>query len=240
MAVSRCLLLCTESRGCVLYDCLLWLSETTDETFKVTQLVPQVRTQVRTQQCIAEDYVDVPVPRTQEQIDEVVKVMSPERVSERVAEQIVDVPVAKIMEETTEVIQSVLQEQIQEGFVEESIHVPVSLVMEESSEGAKLASQMQSSVDMPAQNTVQIPQVRFIDDTVDVSAHGHTEESGEVTHQQCGLNAATQGLCVSLRPTGTWTVQSRWECVAREMVEGFQHERGASTSASGSERQRHD
>ena len=75
----------------------------------MTQLVPQVRTQVRTQQCIAEDYVDVPVPRTQEQIDEVVKVMSPERVSERVAEQIVDVPVAKIMEETTEVIQSVLQ-----------------------------------------------------------------------------------------------------------------------------------
>ena len=228
MAVSRCLLLCT-SRGCVLYDCLLWLSETTDETFKVTQLVPQVRTQVRTQQCIAEDYVEVPVPRTQEQIDEVVKVMSPERVSERVAEQIVDVPVAKITEETTEVIQSVLQEQIQEGFVEERIHVPVSLVMEESSEGAKLASQMQSSVDMPAQNTVQIPQVRFID-----------EESGEVTHQQCGLNAATQGLCVSSRPTGTWTVLSQWECVAREMVEGFQHERGASTSESGSERQRHD
>ena len=83
--------------------------------------MPQVRTQVRTQQCITKDYVDVPVPRTQEQIDEVVKVMSLERVSEHVAEQIVDVPVAKIMEETTEVIQSVLQEQIQEGFVEESI-----------------------------------------------------------------------------------------------------------------------
>ena len=71
-------------------------------------------------------------------------------------------------------------------------------------------------------------------------AHGHMEESGEVTHQQCGLNAATQGLCVSSRPTDTWTAQSRWECVAREIVEGFQHERGASTSASGSERQRHD
>ena len=110
MAVSRFFLLCTGSRGCVLYDCLLWLSETTDETFNVTQLVPQVRTQVRTQQCIAEDYVDVPVPSTQEQIDEVVKVMSLERVSEHVAEQIVDVLVVKIMEEYTEVIQSVLQE----------------------------------------------------------------------------------------------------------------------------------
>ena len=46
--------------------------------------------------------VGMPVPRTQEQINEMIKMISPERVSTRNVEH---VPVPKIMEETTEVIQ---------------------------------------------------------------------------------------------------------------------------------------
>ena len=47
----------------------------------------------------------MPVPRTQEQINEMIKMISPERVSTRNVEQVEGVPVPKIMEETTEVIQ---------------------------------------------------------------------------------------------------------------------------------------
>ena len=46
--------------------------------------------------------VGMPVPRTQEQINEMI---SPERVSTRNVEQVEGVPVPKIVEETTEVIQ---------------------------------------------------------------------------------------------------------------------------------------
>jgi len=49
--------------------------------------------------------VGMPVPRTQEQINEMIKMISPERVSTRNVEQAEGVPVPKIMEETTEVIQ---------------------------------------------------------------------------------------------------------------------------------------
>ena len=74
-----------------------------------------------------------PFPKTQEQIDELVKLIASERVSERTVEQTVDVRVPKILKDTVEMIQSVPKEQTQGPIGEET--------MEEMPEATKLVPQ---------------------------------------------------------------------------------------------------
>ena len=113
----------------------------------VVKLILLERIEERT----GEDVVDVPVPRTQDQIDEAVKAISrdwvseriveakeqineatkvifPERVSERIVEQIEDVPISQIMEAMREVTTLVPQEWIVEHSFEEALFSRISII----------------------------------------------------------------------------------------------------------------
>ena len=103
-----------------------------------------------------EETVKAPIPQTQEHIDEVVKVISPEQVSERIDERN-DVAVAQIMGETTDMIQSAHQERTPGRTVEDIIDVNVSQEIEETGEVVQLTSQVRSA--SPNKPLMSLPHV---------------------------------------------------------------------------------
>ena len=207
------------------------VQQTTAESVEVETLIPQECIRQRTVEVVA----DVPVPRTQERINDMTKVIFQERISERIVEQIADVLLLETVDETVKANQPVPQDRSQEGVVVEFVDVCVPRLINEVTGVAKLIPQdrMQNRMlDAPVPQiqdeiveVIRLSQQERISEcivvqTVDVSLPQIWEQSVEVAKvmpherlQQCERGAecahAICGAALGARGSGCREVPRR-------------------------------
>ena len=101
---------------------------------------------------------------------QLMKPIPQERVQNNTVEQIVDVPVSQIQEETVEVIQLLPQDRMSDRVVEPIVDSPSSTDSVADSSHGELEQiiAMPVMVQRQVQKTVEVPQIPFIDEAVDV------------------------------------------------------------------------
>ena len=132
--------------------------ELNDETIDITVVrqsrVPTIQPVQKTvevpQVQFLDRMIDVPIEET--------------KILQRTTERVMDIPVPQVAEESIEMFNVLSQDHVQqrnvERTIEETIDVPVTRVMEKTIEGVKQIPQVQK--------TVEVPQIQFIDEAVDV------------------------------------------------------------------------
>ena len=106
------------------------------------------------------------------------RAVSQDRIPQRIEEQLVDIPVPQIAEETVDVFDVFTQERVQQRIVEQSTETPAISFADEIAETPKTQTQndiicrlkedQSEFLEVEVQETVEVPQIQFIDKTLDV------------------------------------------------------------------------
>ena len=146
-----------------------------EKTIEGVQLIPQERVQ----NCTVEQIIDMPVMMQRQRPQcRVPRTVSQDRIPQRIEEQLVDIPVPQIAEETVEVFDVFTQDRVQQRIVEQSTETPAISFADEIAETPKnqtqndiiccLTEDQSEFLEVEVQETVEVPQIQFIDKTLDV------------------------------------------------------------------------
>ena len=134
----------------------------TAQTIEVPQCqVPKTVSQDRIPQRIDEQLVDIPVPQIAEEIVEMFNVFTQDRVQQRTVEQSTETSAISLSDEIVETPKTQTQKEV------------ISCMKEDQSEFSEIEMHRQ------VQKTVEVPQIQFIDKTVDVPVVVQRQVSAE-------------------------------------------------------------